>query len=270
MAILTISREFGSGGEEIGRAVAKLLGYEYINKETILSDISKAGRRWEEWAKDLDEHYPTLWEKYDWSFRGLCALIQSHILVHSLQDKVVIMGRGGNFLLKDIPHSLRIKVVAPLPNRVERVMLRESIDRESSQWLIEKTDNERACFIHAVYHKHWNDPKHYDMLFDTSTKRIDEIVNIVKNSLMDRERFNTEETRRTLEGRAIAAKVKAGILTNPAFFLPTLDVSYDGQALVLRGVIHKPKEHKEIEEEAKKIAPQLPIRCELHYRIRRG
>ena len=106
MAILTISREFGSGGREIGQAVAALLNYEYIDKQKMLSDLKSAGNEWEKWGKDLDEHCPTIWEKHNWSFRGLSALIQSCILNHALKDKVVIMGRGGNFLLKDIPSAL--------------------------------------------------------------------------------------------------------------------------------------------------------------------
>ena len=44
MAILTISREFGSGGREIGQDIAKLLNYEYINKERLLDDIHAAGK----------------------------------------------------------------------------------------------------------------------------------------------------------------------------------------------------------------------------------
>jgi hypothetical protein len=62
MAILTISREYGSGGREIGHAVAKLMGYTYVNKEDILSDIRRDGPKWEQSVKDLDEHCPSVWE----------------------------------------------------------------------------------------------------------------------------------------------------------------------------------------------------------------
>lgn len=268
MAILTVSREFGSGGREIGQAVAEFLGYKYVNKERILDDIRAAGKKWEEWGKDIDEHCPTVWEKYDWSFRGFVALLQSHILNYAFSDKVVIMGRGGNFLLKDIPHALRIRVIAPIEVRVEMIMKRKSVDRKTARWLAEKTDSERACFIHVIYGKNWNDPAEYDMVFDTGTQTVDEIVNIVKNTLLGKEQFNTEEARKVLQMRAIAARVKAGILTNPRFFVPTLDVYYDGKSIILRGVIHNPEEHKHIENEARKLAGDVPLRCELHYRIR--
>jgi hypothetical protein len=60
--------------------------------------------------------------------------------------------------------------------------------------------------------------------------------------------------------------VKAGIATDPGIFIPVLDVDHVGEGLVLRGVIHNPKEHKRVEDAARKIAGDVPIRCELHYR----
>jgi hypothetical protein len=76
----------------------------------------------------------------------------------------------------------------------------------------------------------------------------------------------TEEARRVLRLRTAAARVKAGIVTNSDFFIPVFDVLPDGEGLVLRGVTHTPMEHKRIEDEAKRLAGDLPVRCELHYR----
>ncbi|MEW6109011.1 MAG: cytidylate kinase family protein [Nitrospirota bacterium] len=266
MAVLTVSREYGSGGREIGRAVAESLGYQYIDKSRILSAISAMGEKWGEWGKNLDEHCPTIWEKYDWSFRGFGALIQSNILNFALRDKVVIIGRGGNFLLKKIPFALRIRIVAPVEKRLENIAKRENVDNDTARWLIEKTDSERSCFIYSLYGRRWDDPEQYDMLFDTGTRTLDEIINIVKESLLDKEKFNTEKAREILRMRALAAEVKSVILTDPSFFVPMLDVYSDGETIILRGTIHNPKEHKRIEDIAKKLSKGVPLKCELHYR----
>ena len=53
--------------------------------------------------------------------------------------------------------------------------------------------------------------------------------------------------------KTVAAEIKAGILTEPGFFVPTLDVYYDGKNLVLRGVIHNPKEHKKMKIKQKRL-----------------
>ena len=83
MAVLTISRQYGSGGKEIGKAVAHLLGYEYIDRGRILDDMRKDGTKWEESAKHYDENHPDVWERHEWSFRGFVALNQYHILNHA-------------------------------------------------------------------------------------------------------------------------------------------------------------------------------------------
>jgi cytidylate kinase len=266
MSILTISREYGSGGREIGQAVAKALQYEYVDKDKMLADIRATGPQWEQWARDLDERCPSAWEKYDWSFRGFAALIQSVILNYALKDNVVIMGRGGNFLLKDIPCAFRVRAVAPMEARIERIVKREGLDKDTARWLCEKTDSERSCFIHAIYGKRWDDPAEYDKVFAVSGQVVDDVVRAVQDALAERQRKSTEEAMNFLRMRALAAKVKSGIATNPRFFIPTLDVFYDGTEIVLRGVTHTPKEHKQIEDTAKELAGGMTVRCELHYR----
>jgi shikimate kinase len=266
MSILTISREYGSGGREIGEAVTKALQYEYVDKDKMLVEIRAAGPKWEQWARDLDEHCPSVWEKYDWSFRGFAALIQSVIFTYALKNNVVIMGRGGNFLLKEISFAFRVRVVAPMDVRIERIVKREGLDKDTARWLCEKTDSERSCFTHSIYGRRWDIQSEYDAILDAGRQSIDELVQLVKEELRKRERFTTPEVREELAMRAVAAKVKAGITTNPRFFIPTLDVFYDGTEIVLRGVSHTPNEHKRIEDTAKELACGIPVRCELQYR----
>ena len=263
-AILTISREFGSGGREIGQAVARDLGYHYVDRDAILADIRKDGPKWEQWARDLDEHRPSVWEKYDWSYRGFAALMQLHILEHAQQGGVVIMGRGGNFVLKDVPHAYRIRVTAPLEIRMERIVKREGVDRETARWLCEKTDKERAGFLHSIYGGRWDDPAEYDRVFTVSGQSVDREVKEIVETLS--QRTVTGEAQNALLVLAAAAKVRAGIATNPHFFIPVFDVLPDGKGLVLRGITHTPEEHKRIEDEAKRLAGDFSLRCELHYR----
>ena len=266
MAVLTISREFGSGGREIGQEVARSLGCHYVDKASLLEEIRAYGRKWEEWGKDLDEHCPTVWEKYDWSFRGYGALLQQSILTHAVRGQVVIMGRGGSFLLKDVPFALRIRIVAPLANRIERIMTRESVDRHTAEWLIEKVDSDRRCFIHALYGKNWDEELEYDRLFDTSQVSLNEVVATVKELLAERDRNTSEPARKTLEMRAAAARIKAGLLTDSRLFVPIMDVFYDGKDIVLRAIVHNPREHRKVEEAGRRLAGQLPFRCDLQHR----
>jgi hypothetical protein len=89
VAILTISRRYGSGGRDIGRAVADRLHYDYVDRRRILADIGKAGQTWGEFAKQYDEKQPSVYERYKWSFRGFVALNQAQILEYALYDGVI-------------------------------------------------------------------------------------------------------------------------------------------------------------------------------------
>lgn len=266
MAILTISREYGSGGRELGRTVAEQLGYAYVDKDRIMADIRTAGPKWEQWARQLDEHCPTIWEKYDWSFRGFGALLQSRILDYAAAGNTVIMGRGGNFLLRDVPSAYRIHVVAPREQRIATIMRRDDAERKTAEWLVEKIDRERECFIRALYGKPWDDPAEYDAVFDTGKRPLSESIDEVKNELVKRDTFNTDEVRRELSLLALAAKIKVRIATDPQFFVPVLDASTEGNEIVLRGVTHDAGEHRRIEEAARAVAGNVPVRCDLHYR----
>lgn len=266
MAILTISREFGSGGREIGESISRSLGYAYIDKENIFQDIRRAGPEWAKWARDFDEHCPTIWEKYDWSFRGFVALLESTILEHSLKDDVVIMGRGANYLLRDIPYALNVRISAPLAQRIERIMQRDSIDRETAAWLIQKTDAERVCFLRSVYGKSWDDKAEFDMLIDTGRSSFQEIEESIKKALLARNELRKEEAVRKLKMKALAAKVKAGIATDESFLIPVLDIIPEGDMLVIRGVVHKVKEEKHLENKIKTLAGEFPVKIELHFR----
>ncbi len=264
MAILTVSREFGSGGSEIARTVASKSGYEYIDKQSILSDLKGAGDKWEKWGETLDDHCPTVWEKYDWSFRGFSALMQSCILNYALKDRVVIMGRGGNFLLKGIPSAFSIRFISPIDRRIEEIITRESVDIKTAKWLIEKTDSERAGFIRSIYNKEWDDPDEYDRIFDRSAEDQETIIKVIKATLSQKDKAKTDI--KPIRMRAEAARVKASLLTNPKFLIPTLDVFHEGEGIVVRGVVHSAKEHKAVEEEVKRVSKDLQVRCELHYR----
>lgn len=266
MAIVTISRECGSGGTEIGRELAKQLGYDYVDKELIFKPLEKDGKQWAQSGKNIDVSCPTIWEQFDRSFRELETLIEESIYEHAKKDNVVIKGRGGNYLLRDIPHALRIRIVAPMDVSVERVMAREKLNKEAATSLIQHTDHERSCYIHKVYHSDWSNPQDYDVLFDTSHLTFHEVIKMIVDIIPDKDKKATEKAKEKLHKLALASRVKAQIAINPYVFVPTLEVFYDGGVILVRGVIHSAKEHKLVEDIARQTAMPTQVKFELHYR----
>ncbi|MCX5813828.1 MAG: cytidylate kinase-like family protein [Proteobacteria bacterium] len=273
MAILTIAREYGSGGKEIGKSIAGLLDYGYVDRKLILEDMKKVGASWEELTKYLDENQPTVIERYEWSYRGFVALNQSHILNYALHDRVVIMGRGGNFLLNGMPHALRIRTTAPIKKRIENVMRWQEINNsEDARFLIEKADKEMAGAVYLIYGSAWDDPEQYDFVFDTSTKTYDEIINIVKEELEKRDKVYTEKTGKVLQLKALAAKIRAEIAINSDLSVSTLEVGFKEEGLVeyglvAGGVVHNIDDKKNIEEIVKKLSGDVPVEFGFQYRM---
>jgi len=257
---------------EIGKKIAEEMGYEFFDKERVLQELKKKGPRWEEVVEKLDSHVPSLWEKYDWHYMGYVALAQSHVLDCALPGKVVILGRGGNFLLEDIPYALRVRVVAPIEARLKRATQDQScndfvcVNTDTSRRLLEKADRESENFIRTEFGKDWNDPMAYDLILNMGRIGTEEAVESLKMLLGRREALRDAEAENQLRNRALAARMKAAIFTNPAFSVPTLEVLNAGEEIILKGVVHNAKEHRMIEEEARKIAGDVPVRCELHYR----
>ncbi len=268
MAVLTISREFRSGSREIAAAVAEALNYQYIAKERLLQDMKAVGDRWERVGRQLDEMAPSFWERYDWEYRGFVALVESKIFEYALQDNVIIVGRGGNYLLQGIHHVLKVRLTAAKEVRVERAMLKDGLDHKTASQLIDRLDQSRAAYIQIHYGRKWDDIKDYDMVLNTGEQTYEQVTKILADALREKERLATPEARKTLSDRALAARVKAGILTDRRFHIPTLEVFHDGQSVILQGVVHDASEHRAVEELATKIAAPAKVLCNLHYRTR--
>jgi cytidylate kinase len=266
MAILSLSREFQSGGQEIGQAVAQELRYDFVDKDRILKDMKEAGDQWGYLVQDLDEVRPTVWERYDRQYRSFIALVESIIYDYALKDRVVILGRGSTFLLQDIPHVLKVRICAPLKKRIERALIKFDVDQETAASLIEKTDRSRAGYIQSIYGKQWDDKRYFDLTFDTGLQSIEEVTQVIAKALQEWDRRATPEGHQKLRNLALAARVKAHIFIKIKLSLPTLEIFHDGQAIVLRGVVHSPKESHLVQKLAATIAGPHPIRNELHYR----
>lgn len=272
MAILTISREMGSEGSQIGAAIAEEMGYDLLDKEKIVAQLKADGVRWEEVAEEWDEHAPNFLERYDWQYNGFVALTRSHILNCALGEKAVIMGRGGNFLLEGVPNVLRVRITAPIETRITRASKDQAcsafngLDEATIRTLLKKADEKSSSYIRSTFGKDWNDSLLYDMTFNMKDLKTEEVVAVIRMLLTRKDERKDEKNKNLLSQRALAAKINAVIATNPSFMIPTLEVLNIGETVVVKGVVMSEKQHKRIEEEAKKAAGGAPLKFELHFR----
>ena len=127
MAIITISREMGSGGIPIVHQAAEELGYKLVDGETI-KDVAAEYDLNDETLQQVDEKPPAFVEKLDRQIELNMHRIQLIVLENALKGNVVIYGRGGQDLLPGIGSIFRVRIIAPFEERVERWAEREWID----------------------------------------------------------------------------------------------------------------------------------------------
>src|SRR5256712_6142964 len=113
MAVITISHEMGAGGPEIGMSLAKRLGYRHVDQELIQDAVRRYGLA-EEKLSHLDESKPTLFERFDAEARHYITILPTTLLQFAEGDNPVLIGRGGQWLPRGIPHGLRVRIVEPI------------------------------------------------------------------------------------------------------------------------------------------------------------
>jgi cytidylate kinase len=266
MAVLTISKEVGSGGEEIGKLVAEKTGYEYVVLKRAEAGFQIAGKDFRDLFKEYEEHYPGLWDRHDRAYHAFVALVQTAFLNYAQKGRVVLVGRGVNFLLEDLPQVVRVRIAASLEARVDTIVKHHDVSREAAQMLVKTEDNESARMVKFIYRKKWDDPSGYDIAFNTASQSRDDIVRMIVDTLADRDQKSGEEAKKMLQMRFLAAQIKSDISSDPTLSVPTLEVKPKGNTLTVKGVVRNQKEYHAVEEAARKVAQEIHVDLALTYR----
>jgi len=240
MAIVTVSHEMGSGGAEIGAALAERLGYRYVDQDM----IGQAARQYgvgEEKLTQLDETKPSLFERFDVETRQYITVLQSALLDVAEQDDVVIMGRGGQVLLRNIVHVLRVRVMAPFDMRVKRVMKKmagqmgESVDVRTTAEMVRRNDHEKFGRMRYLYDVDWSDPSLYDVVVNTEKLSTQAGIDLIIGLLHRPEVAATETSRQVVRDRALASRVRTALAANPETRKYRINVEADRGVIQLEG-----------------------------------
>ena len=265
MAIVTISRKCGTGAKDIAEAVAKRVRYGFVGKDSIFKEIEEHGKEWLDWVARLDDLAPTLRERYDKSHAAYLAMVEHCIYKNALKNDVVILGRGGNYLLEKIPYSLRVRITASEEDRCRTLRDRFGIDEAAAMKILKRGDHERSSYINKAYHRQWANPDDYDMTLNSGRMGFHELVDLIVNEIPARDGYFAPETEEKLRRLELASRVKAEITTRFHMFINTLEVHHDGTAIVLRGVCLLTREKmQELMDTAVRSAGSTRIRSELY------
>jgi cytidylate kinase len=220
MALIVLSHQLGAGGPEIGMALSKRLGYRYVDQELVL-DVARRYGVAEDKLSHLDESKPTLFERFDTETRYYITILQTTLLDFAELDNAVLMGRGGQWLLRGIPHVLRARVIAPFEMRVKRWIKRtadmtgETPTQRAAADFVRRDDAEKAGRMRYLYEVELSDPMLYELIVNTEHLRCDAVVQMIEGLTKRPEMATTEAGRQTIASRALASRVQVALATHP-------------------------------------------------------
>lgn len=210
MPVITISREYGSGGREIAQRLCEILGYTYFDKDLMVQvaaemDMSRSdvvdlsedtykmrsfterlfGRRRvrAELPEVIDTETGLRVETLSES--ESIRLVRETILAAYERDNVVIVGRGGQAILREKPGVLHVRLIAPLGGRALHVKEREGLTLGDATERVRAKDAAAVAFLERFFHIDWNNPLLYHVIVNTGKWDVARVPEIVITALMN-------------------------------------------------------------------------------------
>lgn len=182
--IITVGRQFGSGGHVVARSLSKKLGIPMYDSELITKAAEMSGFS-TDFFKEKDEkrnifplsnYFSSSILGAPQNFLNSDALfkIQSSVIKDiASKESAVIVGRCSNYLLRDLDCVLDVFITAPMKTRIARVSERNSLDEEKAKELILKSDKKRETYYNYFTFGAWGAASDYDLCVDSSILGID-------------------------------------------------------------------------------------------------
>jgi cytidylate kinase len=168
MSVITISREFGSEGDSIAQKVAQTLDYHFVDQKFIGIILSQYG------YVEFDKEYatlPTFWERFDAQREKqrdvMVSMLNRVIQAVAQHGNVVLLGRSGFEVLGRFADVFHVRLHAPFPVRIQRVMAQQSISFEQAEAVVKKNDRVRVAFVEEFYRVPWDSIHAFDLVINT-------------------------------------------------------------------------------------------------------
>ena len=206
--IITIGRQYGSGGKEIGRKLAEHYGIPFYDKE-LLKIAAKESGICEELFEDFDEKpttsflYSLVMDPYALGYNASSfdmplnqkVFLASFDAIKKVAEEgpCVIVGRCADYALRDFRNALHIFVHAPMSFKKLRIHDEYEIPLDHVKDVAVKTDKQRASYYNYYTSKKWGDLKSYDLCLDSSILGIDGTVELISHAIQLKEKNEAEQ-----------------------------------------------------------------------------
>lgn len=184
--IITISREFGSGGRTIGKRAAEQLGIPCYDNELIQKIVEQSGFM-ADYVREQGEYAPSSWFAATLSSRRMGPTNQDqlwiiqHNIIRDLAEKeaCVIVGRCADYILRDRTDCLRVFIHSSMEHRAERIVKEYGERDVSPQQRLADKDKRRAAYYRFYTDMKWGQAQNYHITLDSGELGLDKCVEII-------------------------------------------------------------------------------------------
>jgi cytidylate kinase len=210
MPIVAISRGTLSGGALLAESLGARLGLRVLSREVLVEAARIYGVSEEDLHKSLQSP-PGFWDTRGKRRQQYILAVQATLAQMVEGDDVVYHGLAGQLLLRELPNVLKVRLIAPMDQRVHAAMAQRDLSREEALRHIQKADEERAAWVRKVYDADVTDPSLYDLVLNLGTMSMETATEMVVDLLGRREYRSTPETLRRTRDFALATRIRAEI-----------------------------------------------------------
>ena len=257
MAIVTISRQVGSNGDEIAALVARKCKHQLVGRDEVhkLAQSCDAGFK-DACALYEKETQPGFFERLFFNNPSYTSLFESLNFELASRGDVIIIGRGAQVVLRDMVGVIKVRVVAPTRVRIQRVAQKHKIDMGHAAEFVDKYDHQRKSLIRTLFDKDLRDWGLYDLIINTANFTPEGAADIVCQAIDVAHYEHTQEALKAeLERRAFAKRVESAIkkevVTSPYRDI-TVSVDNENNA-TLNGYVQDKLSRERAEKVAKKF-----------------
>lgn len=172
--IVSISREYGSGGRLIGQEAAEMLGFPFYDK-ALISLVAEETGLTEEYVKKHQETQSVGWFR-DVAFNTERMRAEDYLFVAEKEvirnltqehENLIIVGRSADYYLRKNKPHLRVFIYCPREERIRRLQRYYELGEEGADERLQKTDRQRARYYRSVTGQEWGDPANYDLMINS-------------------------------------------------------------------------------------------------------
>ena len=245
MAIITISRGSFSGGKMLAEALARRLGYRYIDRDQVIRQAAEWGVSQDDLRTAIEKPPSFLGQSQHTKYIYL-AFIQAALAEDVRRGDAIYHGLAGHLLLGKGLHALRTRVIAPMEFRIAQVQQRMNTTRKEALAYIEAIDADRRKWTYFLYGVDWADASLYDLVVNLERMSLEEACEAICLLAQSRSFQSTPETQAAMEDLALASCVKANLAMNPASSELQFEVVACRGSVSLKGDIDTPGQAKKI------------------------